>query len=84
MTPCLFQAKTRAKSTKRNVKRLTLLMNQNQSTLNSQRIELEHSLQTVQGEVADIRNEMADVKDSLMAIKGMMHQLCTSSRGQQL
>lgn len=75
----LFQAKTRAKSTKRNVKKLTLLMNQNQSTLNSQKIELEHSLQTLRGEVADVRNEMADVKESVMAIKGMMRQLCVSS-----
>lgn len=58
-------------------------MNQNQSTLNSHKIELEHSLQTLGGEVADIRNEMADIKESVTAIKGMIHQLSVS-RGQQL
>ena len=58
-------------------------MTQNQSTLNSHKIELEHSLQTFRGELAEVKNEVADtknemseIKESMIAMKTMIHQLC--------
>lgn len=60
------------------MKRLTLLINQNQSTLNSQKVELENSLQTLRGEVADVQNEMAQIGESVTAMKVMIHKLCDS------
>ena len=57
-------------------------MNQNQSTLNSQKVELENSLQKLRGEVADVKNEMAQVKSeigkSVTAMEVMIHKLCDS------
>ena len=60
-----MQSKTRAKDTKRNVKRLKVLMTQSQSTLTLHKVELEKSLQSLEGEVAEIRNEMAEIKESV-------------------
>ena len=58
-------------------------MRQNQRSLHSHKIELERSLQTFGGEVADVRNEVADakneiseIKKSMIAMKAMIHQLC--------
>ena len=44
-------------------------MTQNQGTLTSHRIELEKSLQTLGGEVAEIKDEMARIKESVAGVK---------------
>lgn len=59
------QSKTRAKYTKRNVKKLKVLMTQNQSALTLHKVELEKSLQSLGGEVAEMKNEMAEIKESV-------------------
>ena len=60
-------------------------MNQNQNTLNSHKVELEHSLQVLGREVADVKNKMAQVKsemseirESVTAMKAVIHRLCNS------
>ena len=57
-----LQSKTRAKYTKRNVKRLKVLMSENHSTLTRHKVELEKSLQSLGEEVAEMKNEMAEIK----------------------
>ena len=53
-------------------------MTQNETTLNSHKVELEQSLRTLGTEVSDIKNEMAGIKDSVATMKEMIHQLCVS------
>ena len=47
-------------------------MTQNQSTLTLHKVELEKSLQSLGGEVADIRTEMAEMKESIMAMEALI------------
>lgn len=63
-------------------------MNNNQTTLNSHKVELEHSLQMLGGELADVKNKMAQVKsemseigESVAVMKAMIHKLCNSMEG---
>ena len=55
--------------TRRRVKRLGVLINQNQSSLTSRMIELEQSLQTLGGRVGDVKEELAEVKESVAQVK---------------
>ena len=50
-------------------------MTQNETTLNTYKVELEQSMQTLGTEVADIKNEMANIKESMIAMKNMIQQL---------
>lgn len=60
-------------------------MNKNQSTLNLHKVELEHYLQKLGGEVANVKNkvaqvksEMSEIRESVTAMKTMIHRLCDS------
>ena len=44
-------------------------MTQNQSTITLHKVELERSLQSLGGEVAEIRSEMAEIKESVASVK---------------
>ena len=50
------------------MKRLGILINQNQSSLTSRMIELEQSLQTLGGQVGDMKEEMAEMKESIAKV----------------
>ena len=50
-------------------------MTQNETTLNTYKVELEQSMQTLGTEVADIKNEMANIKESMIVVKNMIQQL---------
>ena len=72
------------------MKRLALLMTQNESTLNSHKVELEQSLQTLGAEVSDIKNEMVGIKDtvagmeeSMAVVKEMIYKLYTDNHKEQ-
>ena len=55
--------------TRRRVKRLGVLINQNQSSLTSRMIELEQSLQSLGGQVGDVREELTEVKENVAKVK---------------
>ena len=63
------------------MKKLTLLVNQNQTTLSSHKVDLEQSLQRLGGEVAEVKNEIEEIKETVTAIKTIIHQLY-DSKGQ--
>ena len=55
--------------TRRRVKKLGVLINQNQSSLTSRMIELEQSLQTLGAQVGDVREELTEVKENVAKVK---------------
>ena len=69
------QSRSRARYTKRNVKRLKVLMSQNHSMITLHKVELEKSLQSLGGEVVEIKSEMAELKESVASVHKDMAEM---------